>query len=516
MPINPLLTNRTVVLAKLESSYNDDPVPAFATDGILVEAPDYQVDPSVLERNFARNDLSRLPHRIGRKLARMTFTTELRGNGTQNSGLEANAPVIGRLFRACGYTELGLNSAAENINGPVWVSGSSASAAGTFTKGGAPTTNQGKRRYKITTVLAGASATAKVRVTTTDQDLDSSVLGDETFTATVLTGSGTLTWSATDPLAPTLTVGGTWAVGDTARIVCAGIEFEYTSASTVLNTVADEIAALLDAHPLIVAPNPAAAVIAVTFTGTGNGVTLTSGTTAISLGDSGLSVTLTWAGSLVLGDNWYADSYPLCIRYKPRSTGFESLTLYMYMDGTLHRMTGAYGTFTSSWEAGSYPKISWTFTGQYIAPIDAALPAPTFETAQPNQIELARMKIDDLPACIQSFTFDQGNNIVPRICANASDGYDGVRLVARSVSGGIDPEATLVLDNDFWSDMASAKQMRFRMRAGATPGNIVWVWAPAVQYTGLTYQDRDSLRVYDAGIAFSREVTDDEVEWLFA
>jgi hypothetical protein len=98
-----LLTRKAVLLAAVESVFNVEEALNPATDGVLVAEPDYAVDVTVLERDFTRDTLSTQAHVTGRKLARMRFRTELRGNGIQSSGNAADAPILARLFRGCGY-----------------------------------------------------------------------------------------------------------------------------------------------------------------------------------------------------------------------------------------------------------------------------------------------------------------------------------------------------------------------------------------------------------------------------
>ena len=98
-----LLTRKAVLQAALETVFNT-PQSVGVNDGFLISNPMFSIQPNVLERNFVRNDLSPMPIIIGRKLAKMEFETELRSNGLSNLGLSANAPLITRLFQACGYT----------------------------------------------------------------------------------------------------------------------------------------------------------------------------------------------------------------------------------------------------------------------------------------------------------------------------------------------------------------------------------------------------------------------------
>src|ERR1700749_52862 len=99
-----LLTRRAVLLATTESTYGTQASQTPATDAILVESPDFMPDITVLTRDFARPSLSPIPHQVGRVLGKMSFTTELRGNGTEQAGSLTNVPRIARLFQACGYS----------------------------------------------------------------------------------------------------------------------------------------------------------------------------------------------------------------------------------------------------------------------------------------------------------------------------------------------------------------------------------------------------------------------------
>jgi hypothetical protein len=126
-------------------------------------------------------------------------------------------------------------------------------------------------------------------------------------------------------------------------------------------------------------------------------------------------------------------------------------------------------------------------------------------------VELARLRVNQFNAIVEKFTFDQHNDIQIRPDVSSSDGYIGARIVSRKPEGGIDPEADLVANNDFWGQFAAAKRMPFQMRVGHTTGNTVWVIAPNTQYTGMTYGDRNGILTYDAGLRFARSIGNDEI-----
>lgn len=412
-----LLHQKGVLLAKIESTYNTDPTPTQAADAILVEDPDFSVDPNVLERNFSKNTLGKLPHRIGRKLASMSFMVELKGNGVQNAG--STAAKIGRLLRACGMSETAYTSAASAI-GAVNAAGDNVGAV----TWGSPTgdTVTQPTRVRIVCTTGGGSGTAQVSITPDRTD----------------TGLG--------------------------------------AAQT--------------------------------------GVTITNSTPIdLTNGGSGAALTPTITTALAIGDTWDVWVYPTGFVYMPVSSSFESVTLYLYFDGVLHKMTGAYGTFTLEATAGEFAKLSFTFTGQYIAPTDAAAPAaPAFEQTLPPVFENAYLSLDGFAATVNQVQMDMANEVVPRSDANASDGYNGVRLVSRAPTGGVDPEMDLVANEDFWGKMSAATQMLFRTRFGSAAGNQAWLLAPAAQYTGLSYQARDNIRVLDAGLSFPEKYGNDDVQ----
>lgn len=410
-----LLTRRAVLLAKIETTYNVEIVPSASTDAILVESPEFMPDMTVLKRNFARSSLSPLPHVVGRKFGKMHFTTELRGNGTQQSGSTANAPVIARLFQACGYSLTGM---------------------------------------------------AAVGVTTMYN------VGDEPNLATWVTNAAAST--ATDVIQYIFTVD-TGGASLAARI-------------TVTSDTAGEAAA---------------------------SQIVTSGS-AMTVGTKGITFTPTFTGALVVGQQWVAWALPKGQRLDPISTVPQSLTMRLYLDGTLTELTGAYGTFSIDAIGGQYAKVKWEFTGQYVTVVDAAIPTATFERTLPLAVQLARLNVGGFSAVVNAMTWTQANDVQLRPDVNQTDAYNGVRIVTRTPQIGIDPEADLVANHDFWGKMAAATRMPFQMRIGNVVGNTVWMLCSNTQYDKMTYKDRNGIRTFDAGLSPVQDSGDDEVVFVFS
>jgi len=404
-----LLSRKALLLAKNEAVFNQEEILDASADAILAADQDYQVDESVLERNFTQASLSVQRHVIGRKIAQMTFQTELRGNGKQSSGVLGDEPIITRLFRGCGLslTAMGAPEATkmfdvgEHANVVSWVPDDSTLAT------------EDVIAYYLEVTTGGPSATAQITVT-------SDTTGE----------------------------------GNAAAVVTSGSSF--------------------------------------------------------TIGASGLTATPTFSGDLAVGQRWVIWALPTGFRMDPVSDNFESVTSKMFFDGLEHKMTGSMGTFTINAQGGQFANVQFDFQGQYFDPVDTPLPSATFEKTKPRQVELARMRLQEFSAVVETFSLNVNNDIQPRLDANRSDAFDGVRIVGRSPEGGLDPEAALVADNDFWKQFSAADAIPFQMRVGTERGNTVWILAPGIQYTGLTYQDRNGFRTFDAGLKFPQFDGDDE------
>jgi hypothetical protein len=515
-----MLTARSLILGKIETTYNVDAQPSSASDCFLVGDADIRMDPNVLERNFYRNSISPLGIGIGRKLVTVTFSHEVKASGSTSV-----APKLGTFLRACGMAQTQITASAASSTQTPQGETTNTSTGVSWAKVALATSHF--TRYKLRVVAGGASTVAKIRVTGDSPDGDATILPSEEFAVIVYGVSGatpTLTAAVdtTDPLAPTITFGGTVTTGE--QVVCNinGVRFRYTvpGSDTTSANVATGVAALIGAHALI---NAVASTndVDITYTGAANPSTLTSAAAGnIALGASGATLTLTFT-TLVLNDEWTVDVLRPGFHYTPVSSGFESLTLWVFFDGALHKVTGCRGTVSFSGEAGNFASANFTFTGQYIEPQDAVLPTNmVYESSQPQQGELAqaRLGLNRSMGCAQSWSLDLNNTVTPKDCINQTDGFSGVDITARQPQGGINPESTLEGDSGYWRSHATAEYMRFHVRVGTVAGNRVYFISESAQLSGLTYTDRNGVRAYDMGLRFAAatDAGDDEVRIVFA
>lgn len=111
-----MLTRKTVVLAKIESSYGVDPTPTPVANCILIKDVDVKPVGETLKRDFLRASLSQLQFVRGTKEVELSFKTELKGTGTR--GVLPAFGWEGPLFRACGMSET-VSAATSIVYAPV-------------------------------------------------------------------------------------------------------------------------------------------------------------------------------------------------------------------------------------------------------------------------------------------------------------------------------------------------------------------------------------------------------------
>lgn len=330
MPVttNPLLTRRSVVLAKKETTYGTDAAPTAATDAVLVGDLTVEVDGQKLERDFLRDSIGPLKHKIGRVLAKASFTTEVKTDGTTAAdGADAKIAVeIDQLLQGCGF-----------------------------------------------------------EVTLVPEDTD-----DDT-----------------------------------------GFQ-SYTPVSA--------------------------------------------------------------AGDM------------------------SSLTIWVYLDGIVHKITGAYGTFRLIAEAGQYARMEWEFTGLYNAVTDLAIATGTFDTSQPLVVESIGFEIGAYTANItQAIEYDVGNTISERPDVNSADGLGALRITQRASTGSINPEAVTVATEDFWGDWkdGNSKACILKVTNASNVHDDWGVYWPALTYESVGYGDRDGIRTFEIPYVAAESSGNDEIEFRF-
>lgn len=212
------------------------------------------------------------------------------------------------------------------------------------------------------------------------------------------------------------------------------------------------------------------------------------------------------------GDDGAGNYY---VTYTPKSSDFESVTLYVYFDGVLHKVTGCYGTFTLTLAANQFGRFAWTFRGLWNDVVDAAMVSPTYDATKPPVVSNLQLKLDEFQPALESFTFELNNTLANRMDVNAPEAIRGIMITGRESSGTINPEMETVATYDFFGIWKNATSKSLTAVLGSELGNKITITAPKVQEKSLTYGDREGVLTLEIPLNFATTSADDEISIKF-
>lgn len=206
------------------------------------------------------------------------------------------------------------------------------------------------------------------------------------------------------------------------------------------------------------------------------------------------------------------------VAYDPTSVTAdqESVTVYYYQDGLMHKLTGCRGTFSVNLETGAIPMATFTLTGHSEKPTDTPMIVPTLDTTEPFSLINTQFSVAGYDAQVSSLAFDAGVEVLTPSSMSATDGYGEVFNGKRDLNGSFDPEMELVADNDYYGDFEDGTKMLLTTgTVGDTEGNIFTVSMPQIYYRDIGNGDRDGVRTYEIPFGAVEDTGDDEVQFLF-
>jgi len=202
----------------------------------------------------------------------------------------------------------------------------------------------------------------------------------------------------------------------------------------------------------------------------------------------------------------------------------QSMTLYLYEDGTVWKLTGCWGNLTISGSAGE--RVMCTAEGMgllhsadtYAGNVDAVWPSSmTFDTELPPTCLSMSCSLDGGTANAATFSLDLGNEVSARPCVNKASGYLGFVITNRNPTGSIDPEIVAADDGNtdwFHQFKTSGDTGNFgvNLNTGAANGLVIQISAPEAQIVSFAEGDRNGVLTADLGLAFRRSSGDDEIK----
>lgn len=183
--------------------------------------------------------------------------------------------------------------------------------------------------------------------------------------------------------------------------------------------------------------------------------------------------------------------------YDPRSSGFESATIYANIDGVRHAITGCIANLELALVAGETAKCNWTVQAPFALPVDAAIPASQSPNATlPPVCKNMTVSLDGYTPKVHSISFNLNNVIAERPDLGSNHAIAGFALTNRNVDGEIVIEAVTRAEKDFWASLNADSLVAMSIVLGSVAGNIITITCPAVRFRQIQWGDQDALATY--------------------
>uniref|UniRef100_A4WS45 Uncharacterized protein n=1 Tax=Cereibacter sphaeroides (strain ATCC 17025 / ATH 2.4.3) TaxID=349102 RepID=A4WS45_CERS5 len=169
------------------------------------------------------------------------------------------------------------------------------------------------------------------------------------------------------------------------------------------------------------------------------------------------------------------------VTYNPISSGFESLSLHLWVGATQYKLSGARGTCTLRLGASAIPYLEFEFTGLFSQPAEGARPTPTLTSWKAPRVastlNTPTFTIAGTPMVLRSFALAMGNAIEPRFLI----GSEAVLITDHAETIEATVEAVPLTTFNPYALAATGSTVAVSLVHGTTAGAIATIAAPAAQ-----------------------------------
>lgn len=200
------------------------------------------------------------------------------------------------------------------------------------------------------------------------------------------------------------------------------------------------------------------------------------------------------------------------VTYMPASSSLKTVTIYYFLDGIKHVMTGCRGDVSIDLNAKSIPVYRFKFTGFYNAPTDTANPSGAVYTSfkdplAVNKLNTPTLSIHGVTGAASQFSLAMNNQIVYRNMI----AVESIDMTDRKPSGNATIEMTTVASKAWHEVVRLGTLSTMQLVHGVGAGNIIQIDAPKVQITDPSYQDSDGVAMLSMGLVLQPNAGNDEI-----
>lgn len=198
------------------------------------------------------------------------------------------------------------------------------------------------------------------------------------------------------------------------------------------------------------------------------------------------------------------------VTYAPRSSSFESCTIYAYLGGVMVEINGAVGTMEISLPAGQVGRIKFEMMGLYNTTVDASVPTPTHDSTVPVVLKNLTATFDSYAAVIREITLKQNNKIAERANLASTHGIAGFDVVDRNPDGEIIIDAVLLATKNFYTKFEADTVQVLSVVVGGTAGNICTITASQCRLRNIPWAEEDGVLTHPLPFQMARSSANDE------
>lgn len=209
------------------------------------------------------------------------------------------------------------------------------------------------------------------------------------------------------------------------------------------------------------------------------------------------------------------------VEYNPISALFKGVTIYYSVDGVLHKMLGARGTFTLGMGEGERPLFRFTFTGLDGGVTAAADPTLTLTAWKPPVV----VTNQNSPGIKLGSTYSAGTltggtsypsrglqlDLGNQVQYQPLLGSQTVEITNRGTTGSMQLDLTDAQTVSFMADINANTLTTLSFEHGMTAGNKFIFFAQSVQRINPTYQDYNGNVHFGADLRFTPSAGNDEL-----
>ena len=178
------------------------------------------------------------------------------------------------------------------------------------------------------------------------------------------------------------------------------------------------------------------------------------------------------------------------VTYAPVSGNHQSCTLYVYLDGTRHIITGCMGSKKLMFSAGKKLVYKWSFQGRWAARTVTALPATvTYETTAkvPPVCKSCTLTYNAyIGLVVANVEFDDGNKVIKRPSLSDPNAIVGFEITGRAPKFTADPESQFLTSFNFRSDVLATTRALI-IAAAQAAGNTITLNIPQANLSKIDY-----------------------------